>query len=220
MTWAATAVVGAAAVIGAGSSIYASKKASKAQSSAANTAAAASSKATKSTLALNKYIYDTSREDAAPWHEAGVNALKTIKSTLDNPSSYQQSPGYAFRLSEGKKAIERSAAARGGALGGAQLKALTRYGQDYATNDYDNYLNKYFSLAGLGQTANGQMNSAGQSYASKASNAIANGNASLTNALTAQGNAQASNYINTSNALTSGVNSGLNNYLTWKYLAS
>lgn len=50
----------------------------------------------------------------------------------------QNDPGYQFRLQQGQQALERSAAAGGAATGGAALKAAQRYGQDYASNEYDN----------------------------------------------------------------------------------
>jgi len=48
----------------------------------------------------------------------------------------EASPGYQSRLNEGLKARTRMAAAGGTILNGGTLKALDRYGQDYATNEY------------------------------------------------------------------------------------
>ena len=45
-------------------------------------------------------------------------------------------PGYQFRMNEGQKALERSAAARGTTGGGAFSKALMRYGQDFGSQEY------------------------------------------------------------------------------------
>jgi hypothetical protein len=45
-------------------------------------------------------------------------------------------PGYQFRLSEGLKGIERSAAARGTLLTGGTLKALGQYHQGLASQDF------------------------------------------------------------------------------------
>ncbi|MCI0406709.1 MAG: hypothetical protein L0209_11720 [candidate division Zixibacteria bacterium] len=61
---------------------------------------------------------------------------------LDPMDIVRQTPGYQFRLDEGQKALERSAAARSGVLSGAQLKATERYGQDYATGEFNNLLNR------------------------------------------------------------------------------
>ena len=71
-------------------------------------------------------------------------------------------PGYDFRLSEGAKALERSASARGGLFSGGTLKALTRYNQDVASQEYGNAFNRFqenrrtrynqlAGIAGLGQ---------------------------------------------------------------------
>jgi hypothetical protein len=56
---------------------------------------------------------------------------------------FQQDPGYAFRLSEGMKALDRTAAARGGLLSGSTLKGAQRYGQDLASQEYQNAYNRY-----------------------------------------------------------------------------
>jgi hypothetical protein len=48
----------------------------------------------------------------------------------------ESDPGYQFRLSEGLKALDRQAAARGGLISGSALKASQRYGQDMASQEY------------------------------------------------------------------------------------
>ena len=47
-------------------------------------------------------------------------------------------PSYQFRLDEGLKALERSAAARGTLLTGGAAKAMQRYAQDVASTEYQN----------------------------------------------------------------------------------
>ena len=61
---------------------------------------------------------------------------------------YQADPGYAFRLSEGQRALERTAAARGGLISGGALKAATRYGQDMGSQEYQNAYQR--ALTGYG----------------------------------------------------------------------
>lgn len=56
---------------------------------------------------------------------------------------FQEDPGYAFRMSEGLKALDRTAAARGGLISGSALKAASRYGQDMASQEYQNAFNRY-----------------------------------------------------------------------------
>jgi hypothetical protein len=62
-------------------------------------------------------------------------------------------PGYQFRLAEGQRAAERSAAARGSLASGSTLRALARYGEGLASQEYDNFSNRLASLIGIGQNA-------------------------------------------------------------------
>jgi hypothetical protein len=57
--------------------------------------------------------------------------------------TFQTDPGYEFRLGEGSKALDRSAAAKGGLYSGGQLRALTDYNQNFATNEYGNWWNRH-----------------------------------------------------------------------------
>ncbi|MCK4826846.1 hypothetical protein KA005_64520, partial [bacterium] len=87
----------------------------------------------------------TARGDLEPWRKAGTDALGQLQTKISaGPGEFEESPGYQFRLGEGQKAIERGAAARGGALSGAAVKAGMRYGQQFATQDYDNFLRRYY----------------------------------------------------------------------------
>jgi hypothetical protein len=54
-----------------------------------------------------------------------------------------QDPGYGFRMKEGLKAVDAQAAARGGLISGAALKASQRFGQDMASQEYQNAFNRY-----------------------------------------------------------------------------
>lgn len=64
------------------------------------------------------------------------------------------SPDYQFRMNEGVRAVDQSGAARGSLMSGNQLKELTRYGQNLAAGEYGDYMNRMFSVAGLGQPVN------------------------------------------------------------------
>ena len=204
-TWAAVAI-GGAAVVGAGASVYASSQASSAAKDAANAQAGAS----KASIDAQLQMYNQSREDYAPWREAGQNALATLyEKVMRGPGEYAKSPGYNFRLAEGQKAIERSAAARGSVLSPATLKALDKYTQEYATGDYDNFLARYYqsltpyqSLSGVGQTATAGTTQSGMNAANQ-----------ISQANIAAGNAQAAGYINSANAITGGIQSVGNNAL-------
>ena len=125
---------------------------------------------------------------------------------------FQQDPGYQFRMAEGMKALERGAAARGGLLSGGTLRATQRYGQDMASQEYQNAFNRYQaerqarlgplqSLAGVGQTTAQNLGQAGQQMASNVGQTMQAGAA-----------ARASGYVGQANALTGALSTGLNYY--------
>lgn len=58
------------------------------------------------------------------------------------PSDIYSDPSYQFRFSEGMRPIETSRAAQGLTRTGATLKALSRYGQNFASNEYDRIYNR------------------------------------------------------------------------------
>jgi hypothetical protein len=128
-----------------------------------------------------------------------------------------QDPGYAFRLSEGQKALDRSAAARGGLISGGALKAATRYGQDMGSQEYGNAYNRALTsyntgvasenqlynrqaaLSGIGQTSTNLVGQAGQNYANNAGNLMTSGAA-----------ANAAGQVGMANAFTGGLGTYLN----------
>ena len=194
------------------------QKSAEAQAAAATEAAKIKADTASQALAWQKEQYAdtkaaieaataTAREDVNPWRAAGETALGTLTSMLEaGPGEYTQSPDYAIRLAEGEKAIERSAAARGNALSGAAVKAAQRYGADLATEDYDNFLNRYYQslapyqqLSGVGaNAAQAQGNyttsganalaSAGQNYVTGATNTAIYGGESTAGGITESSN--------------------------------
>ena len=218
------AILGSA-VIGA----ISSDSAADAQAEAAGSASAAQLQAQRESNALQKEMYDQNRADMQPWREAGMGALSQLSTGLRQGgdfnrnftmADFQADPGYAFRQAEGQKAIDNSAAARGSSLSGATLKALSRYGQDYASNEYQNGYNRWNNdmstrynrlagVAGTGQTATQQIGAYGQNTASN----IAQGNMNTANQVASNiigaGNARASGYVGMANALSGGANSYL-----------
>jgi hypothetical protein len=131
---------------------------------------------------------------------------------------FEADPGYAFRMSEGMKALERSAAARGGLLSGATLKGITRFGQDTASNEYTNAFNRYQiernarlnplqSLMGMGQTSAGQL-----------TNAAGGLGQGLGQAAAARGAANASSYMNSATALNNAISGLGNNYMLYNMM--
>ena len=146
-------------------------------------------------------------------------------------SDFQADPGYAFRMSEGLKALDRQAASRGGLISGAALKASTRYGQDMASQEYGNAFNRYqvnrsnqinplMELSGYGQQATNQLGQYGSQFAQSGANTMANSANAQSSGLYNAGAARASGYIGQSNALTNALSSGLNAYGQYRNLPS
>jgi hypothetical protein len=242
--WVAGAVVGSAVIGG-----VAANKASKAQLQASRESSAAQSATTEKSIeaqaaALEKSIESQERMFERqvglqePFRQVGVNALPDLVAasyydpfTIDK---FQADPGYGFRLKEGLRALENSAAARGGLLSGNAMRGITRYGQGLASEEFGNAFNRYQTgfasrlnplqaLTGVGQTSSNTLTGAagnlgagmagayGQFGAGTASAYGNLGSALAANAINA-GNARASGYMGTANALSSAVGQGLNYY--------
>lgn len=104
---------------------------------------------------------ETSQAELTPWRESGTRALgEWEKMLFEGPGEMTEDPGYQFELSEGIKARERGASARGTLGSGAHAKGLVRFGQNLASTRYGDFLNRYRArlgdfgqLAGVGQRA-------------------------------------------------------------------
>jgi len=187
------AILGSA-VLGAASS----NRAAKAQSGAAGQAAD-----------LQREQFERQIELQAPFREVGLRALNKLEAASEytpfGMAQFQADPGYGFRFNQGQKALERSAAARGGLISGNTGGALQQFGQGLASQEYQNAFNRYQtersarlnplqSLAGVGQTSVNQLGAAGQNYAS-----------GMGEALGAAGQARASGYMGGANAIGGGI---------------
>jgi hypothetical protein len=181
----ATAVIGAG-VLGAGATIYGSSKAADAQEQAAQTAA-------NTSLSM----YNTTRGDLAPYRDIGNTAatdLTTKLSDLTSPitmdeSTVKATPGYQFNLTQGLKATQNSAAARGLGTSGAALKGAATFATGLADNTYQNQFSnantnqtnafqRLSSLVNTGENAAAQTGTAGTAAANTAAGAqIGAGNA-------------------------------------------
>lgn len=144
------------------------------------------------------------RSDLAPWRSTGETANNRIAALLGlngQTADYTTDPSYQFRLAEGQKAVDNSAAARGSALSGGALKALQKYGQGMASTEFQNTFNRLSTVSGQGQNAAAQQGAA----------TINAGNSTASNLIGA-GNAAAAGTVGTANALTSGIGQGIQGY--------
>lgn len=140
----------------------------------------------------------------------------------------QNDPGYQFRMQQGEQALQNSAAASGDLLSGNTLAALTQYGQNFGSNEYQNVYNRALqqyqqqyniyennqanqynrlaALAGVGQTAANQLNSAGSTAAGQYGNTVMGTAGNIGNYLQNAAAANASGYVGAANAWGGAVN--------------
>jgi hypothetical protein len=199
-------------------------------SSAAKSAAGTQSAAADRAAQLQADQFAQQRADQEPFRQAGITTQNELLRQLGlggeagsagygnlmrnfSQQDFQADPGYGFRMSEGLKAIDRQAAARGGLISGGALKAAQGYGQDLASQEYQNAFNRYQTnrgsvygmlsgQQGVGQAATNALGQAGQNYANQAGEAYMGA-----------GNARASGYIGAANAIGQGVGGISNMYM-------
>lgn len=199
------------------------------QANAASDAAATQAAAAGNAQQLQYEIFKQQQLLQEPFRQAGLGAQNRLLDLLGlsqnqtaegygslmrdfGEQDFKQDPGYAFRLSEGLKSLDRQAAARGGLISGAALKASQRYGQDMASQEYQNAFNRFQvnrankltplqSLMGSSQTAANTISGAAGDYGRSAGEAIQNAGA-----------ARASGYVGSTNALTNAIGQGFGMY--------
>jgi hypothetical protein len=87
---------------------------------------------------------------------------------VDNWSYESSSPSYGFRFDEGQRALERSKAASGDYFSGDTAAALTRYGQDYASTEFESDWRRLGELAGQGAQDTGTVVQVGGNFGQQA----------------------------------------------------
>ncbi len=238
MTAVATAIIGSA-VIGGAVSYFGNEAKIESAEKAAEIAAESSAE----NIALQKELSEIQREDFQPWREVGANALSKIEAGIESgefdPGVFDPSqidvtadPGYQFRMKQGVEALDSSAAARGRLLSGAQDKALTKYGQEMGSQEYNNayarYADQYskeanrkankFNMLNMLSTG-GQASAAKQAQATgqlgtQSSNIMQNLSNQQQQAEYNKGNASANMYGN----MAQSANQGAQNWLLYKNL--
>ena len=225
-------------IVSGGIAAYGANKAAQTQAGAAREAGVVQSEVADRQLALQKRQYEEGVQRQQPFLAAGTNALARMQSgEFAQPGAFSfgvndflADPGYAFRLSEGTKALERSATARGGLISGSALKAASRFSGDLASQEYENAYNRALTgynanvarsdtgynrlagMAGVGQTTSQQLNAGGANYANTASNTLGNYGTAMGNSIMAAGNAQAAGQMGIANTLASGLTTAASGY--------
>lgn len=187
MSFIAAAIVGGSAIVG-----------GVLQSNAAGRAASKQAASTDRATEEQGRQYDQTREDYAPYREAGKKALGQYETEINAPvtsADVMSDPGYQFGLSQGQLGLDRKAAAAGGRVSGAALKSAAEYANNYATTGYNaayqrrqDRLNRLASLANIGQTATGGSAAAGAAKSNAISNLLSSQGDASAAASMAQGN--------------------------------
>lgn len=204
-------------------------------------------------------MYEQSRADFAPYRESGtanLNQLNTLlgiggnsgaadygrfKTADFTPADFEagKDPGYAFRLSEGLKGLDRQAAARGGLISGNALKAASGFAGEQASQEYTNAFNRFQTIRGntlspfqsgaaAGQSAAAMQGASNTAFGNAGANAAAGFGQGATNAYGALGTGTYNalgNYgqnvtgalgaygTNATNAITGGANATASGYV-------
>jgi len=208
------AAIATSAAVGA----YSARKGAKAQQQAADQSAE-----------VQREIFQKQTELAEPFRQAGITSQNELMRLLGiggdasaadygmltrqfRPEDMQMDPGYAFRLSEGQKALERSAAARGGLLSGSMLKGAQRFGQEMGSQEYMNAFNRAQAQLGTRLGTLGSLYGAGQAATQQVAGQAGQYGENVGNLLMAGGAARASGYAGMGNAL----NQALGTYLNYE----
>ena len=188
-------------------SVTGANKQAKAAQNAANIQAAAADKSSQ----IQKDMFEQVRGDLNPYRTAGSDALAQLMGKMQPNGFFNQTyqgqdiyddPSYQFRVNQGNNAIQGGAAAQGGLLSGATLKALQNYGQESASQEYQNAYNRFnadqtnqynrlSNLVGIGQNAAAQTGNAGAQTAQAIANNTMQGANSQAAGTIAAGNQQA-----------------------------
>jgi hypothetical protein len=217
----AAAIIGSAA-IGAAASSRGASKAARAQQQAADQAAQ-----------LQRETFERQVELQEPFRQAGItsqnemlrllglggDAASAGYGSLGRPFSaadMQTDPGYAFRLAEGEKALERMQAARGQYLGGGAIRAGARYGQEMGSQEYMNAFNRAQALLGNRLGVLGSLYGAGQAATQQVGQQAGQLGSNLGNLLMQSGQARASGYLGQANALSQALGQGAMGYGLYK----
>jgi hypothetical protein len=233
--WVAGAAV-AGGLIGASGA----RSAASTQADAATNAANIQSQSADKALALQEKLYNQQVGLQEPYRQAGLTGQNRLMELLGlggnagaagygqyardfGMSDFQADPGYAFRLAQGQKALDQQAAARGGLISGNALKAATGYGQDMASQEYQNAFNRYQTnrvnqlqplgnLMASGQAAASNQGAAAGNYGTNAGNLITGAGNAIAGGINTAGQAGAAGQLGMANTFANALNTGASAY--------
>lgn len=211
----AAAVLGSAA-IGAAASSRASSKAAKTQQQAADAAAQQQREA----LARQEEL-------SRPYREMGIeaqNALARMSGLGPDTGAadygtfgrqfgeldLMNDPGFNFRLREGMKDLDRRLSAGGRMFSGGALKAGQQYGQELASQEYQNAFNRAMQLRAERANALAGLYGGGLQATTGFGQDVGQSARTAADLMTSGAAARASGYVGQANALNQAIGTGAN----------
>lgn len=129
--------------------------------------------------------FDAQSDMWTPWTVPGLNAYQNMDTLLNDPNGYntilqkyQSSPQFQFQLKQATDAVQRSAAATGNRLGGAQLAALSGRANDVANQSFNGWLDRLQQMAQTGFNAQSNLSQAQNNLTTGRTNALQYGDTS------------------------------------------
>ena len=219
------AASGLSGIMGAG----AARQAGAEQSNAAMMSALIQAQQAQAAREQQERMYRESVERMEPFRQGGVAATNRMQELYGiggnqgaagygsyaqpfSMADFAMDPGYAFRVQEGQKAIDRSAAANAGLQSGAALKAAARFGAGEASQEYGNAYNRFLQqrqlqlqalqgLASPGATTAGNMGQLASTTGTNIANTMIGAGTALGQGIEQAGQARASSYMGGQSAL-------------------
>ena len=156
---AAVAALAGASVVGGGLQAYGQYKSAQEAAKAQKAAAEANKAYAQDILKQQQAL-----ESSSGYGTVGTQNLNNLNALIQSGELYKgygdytgelgfdassvdvtQDPGYAFRLSQGQKALDTGAGRKGQLFSGAQQKALLEYGQNLGSQEYQNAYQRQFT---------------------------------------------------------------------------
>lgn len=197
----------------AGSAIVGSRAASKAAS--AQTTASQEAQATQERM-LERQLAETQ-----PFRDLSLQQLNRLAELYGPEGLYTKTPtmqdllidpSYSFRLSEGEKALARMQAARGRYLSGGAIRAGTQFGQQLASEEFQNAYNRLMNQRATVTNALMGLGGIGPEMAQRNVEAMGGAGSNISNLQVGTGQARASGYLGQANALSNALSQAAMGY--------
>lgn len=130
------------------------------------------------------------------------NVLAQQRAAFDQ---FRDSTGFKFRMDEGTNALNSAYAGAGTLRSGAAANAFQKYGQDYASNEFGNYMGYLGNQQGIGLQAGSALAGVGQNFANNVTNLNSRQADNISNSAVAR--------ANNTNSMIGGIASSFGNAL-------